>query len=58
VPSVGSVSVRSYILSFNNITLGLYGTSLASRNPTRMFSSINVFLKAALKASRKVSLLI
>jgi hypothetical protein len=58
VPSAGSVSVRSYILSFNNITLGLCGTSLAPRNPTRIFSSINVFLKDTLKASRKVSLLI
>jgi hypothetical protein len=58
VPSVGSVGVRSCILSFNNITLGLCGTSLAPRNPARMFSSINVFVKAALKAGRKVSLLI
>jgi hypothetical protein len=58
VPSIGSVSVRSYTSSFNNITLGLCGTSLAPRNPTRIFSSVNVFLKAALKASRKVSLLI
>jgi hypothetical protein len=58
VPSIGSVGVRSYISSFNNITLGLYGTSLAPQNPTRIFSSVNVFLKVALKASRKVSLLI
>jgi hypothetical protein len=58
VPSVGGVGVRSYISSFNNTTLGLYGTSLAPRNPARIFSSINVFLKATLKASRKVSLLI
>jgi hypothetical protein len=58
VPSVGSVGVRSYTSSFNNITLGLYRTSLAPRNPARIFSGINVFSKAALKAVRKVSLLI
>jgi hypothetical protein len=58
VPSVGGVSVRSCTSSFNNTTLGLCGTSLAPRNPARMFSSVNVFLKVALKAGRKVSLLI
>jgi hypothetical protein len=58
VPSTGSVSIRSYTSSFNNTTSGLCGTSLAPRNPTRIFSGVNVFLKAALKASRKVSLLI
>jgi hypothetical protein len=58
VPSIGGVGIRSYISSFNNTTLGLYGASLAPRNPTQIFSSIKVFLKAALKASRKVSLLI
>jgi hypothetical protein len=56
VPSIGSVSIRSYISSFDNITLGLYRASLAPRNPTQIFSSIKVFLKATLKASRKVSL--
>jgi hypothetical protein len=58
VPGAGGVSVRSCTSSFNNTTLGLYGTSLAPQNPARMFSSVNVFLKAALKAGRKVSLLI
>jgi hypothetical protein len=58
VPSVGSVSVRSYTFSFNNIILELCRASLAPQNPTRIFSAINVFLKATLKASRKVSLLI
>jgi hypothetical protein len=58
VPSAGGVSVYSYILSFNNTTLGSCRASLAPRNPARTFSSINVFLKATLKASRKVSLLI
>jgi hypothetical protein len=58
VLSAGSVSVRSCILSFNNTTLGLCGASPAPQNPARIFSSVNVFLKAALKASRKVSLLI
>jgi hypothetical protein len=56
VPSIGSVSIRSYISSFDNITLGSYRASLAPRNPTQIFSSIKVFLKATLKASRKVSL--
>jgi hypothetical protein len=58
VLSAGGVSVRSCISSFNNTTLGLCGASPAPRNPARIFSSVNVFLKAALKASRKVSLLI
>jgi hypothetical protein len=58
VPSAGGVSVRSCTSSFNNTTLGSCRTSLAPRNPARMFSAVNVFLKAALKASRKVSLLI
>jgi hypothetical protein len=58
VPGAGSVGVRSYTSSFNNTTSGSYGTSPAPQNPARMFSSINVFSKAALKASRKVSLLI
>jgi hypothetical protein len=58
VPSVGSVSVRSCIFSFDNTTLGSCEASLAPRNPARIFSAVNVFLKAALKASRKVSLLI
>jgi hypothetical protein len=58
VPSVGSVSVRSCTSSFNNTTLGLCRASLAPQNPARIFSAVNVFLKAALKASRKVSLLI
>jgi hypothetical protein len=58
VPSAGGVGVRSCISSFNNTTLGLCGTSLAPRNPARMFSGVNVFSKAALKAIRKVSLLI
>jgi hypothetical protein len=58
VSSAGSVSVRSCTLSFNNIELGLCGTDLAPNNPTRIFSRVNAFLKAALKASKKVSLLI
>jgi hypothetical protein len=58
VPSAGSVSVRSRILSFNNTESRLYRTSLAPLNPAQIFSYVNVFLKAALKASRKVSLLI
>jgi hypothetical protein len=58
VPSAGGVSIRSCTLSFNNTTSGSCRTSPAPRNPARMFSSVNVFSKAALKASRKVSLLI
>jgi hypothetical protein len=58
VPSVGGVSIRSYISSFDNITLGSCGASLAPRNPAQTFSSVKVFSKATLKASRKVSLLI
>jgi hypothetical protein len=58
VPSVGSVGVRSCISSFDNTTLGSCGASLAPRNPAQIFSSVKVFLKAALKAGRKVSLLI
>jgi hypothetical protein len=56
VPSAGSVGVRSYTLSFDNIISGSCGASSAPQNPARTFSSINVFLKATLKASRKVSL--
>jgi hypothetical protein len=56
--SAGSVSVRSCTSSFNNTALGLYRTSLAPQNPARTFSSVNAFLKAVLKASKKVSLLI
>jgi hypothetical protein len=58
VPSAGGVGVRSYTSSFDNTTLGSCRASLAPRNPAQIFSSIKVFLKAALKASRKVSLLI
>jgi hypothetical protein len=58
VSSAGGVSVRSCTLSFDNTTLGSCGASLAPQNPAQTFSSVNVFLKAALKASRKVSLLI
>jgi hypothetical protein len=58
VPGIGGVSVRSCTSSFNNITLGSCRASLAPRNPARIFSSVNVFLKATLKASRKISLLI
>jgi hypothetical protein len=58
VSSAGSVSVRSCMLSFNNIILELCRASLAPQNSARTFSSVNVFLKATLKASRKVSLLI
>jgi hypothetical protein len=48
VSSVGSVSVRSCISSFNNTALELYKTSLAPSNSARIFSSVNAFLKAAL----------
>jgi hypothetical protein len=58
VSSVGSVSVYSCTSSFNNTALELCGTSLAPKNPARIFSRVNAFLKAALKASKKVSLLI
>jgi hypothetical protein len=58
VSNTGSVSVRSCTLSFDNTILGSCRASLAPQNPARTFSSVNVFLKAALKASRKVSLLI
>jgi hypothetical protein len=58
VPSVGGVGVRSRTSSFDNTASGLNGTSPAPQNPAQILSYINVFLKAALKASRKVSLLI
>jgi hypothetical protein len=58
VPSAGGVGVRSRTSSFNNTASGLNGTSPAPRNPAQMLSYVNVFLKAALKANRKVSLLI
>jgi hypothetical protein len=58
VPGAGGVGVRSCISSFDNITSGSCRASPAPRNPTQTFSSVKVFLKAALKAGRKVSLLI
>jgi hypothetical protein len=58
VPSIGDISVYSCTLSFDNTTSGSYRASSAPRNPARTFSSINVFLKATLNASKKVSLLI
>jgi hypothetical protein len=58
VPSAGGVSVRSCTLSFDNTASRLYRTSLAPQNPAQIFSFVNVFSKAALKAGRKVSLLI
>jgi hypothetical protein len=58
VPDAGGVGVRSCTSSFDSTASRSYRTSLAPRNPAQTFSAVNVFLKANLKAGRKVSLLI
>jgi hypothetical protein len=56
VPGAGGVGVRSRTSSFDNTASRLYRTSPAPLNPAQIFSCVNVFSKAALKAGRKVSL--
>jgi hypothetical protein len=58
VPGAGGVVICSCTSSPNNTASGLYRTSPVPQNPTQMFSGIKIFSKAALKAGRKVSLLI
>ena len=57
VPSIGRVSVRNLILSFNNTASRFNRASPAPQNPAQTFNNIKVLKKASLKASRKVSLL-
>jgi hypothetical protein len=54
----GSNSVRNRILSFNITASRLNRASLASLNPSRILLVITKALKAALKHSRNLSLVI
>ena len=56
--TVGSSRVHSYTLSLAIIASRLKGTRLAPLNPPRMLLSIIKVLKAALKHSKNLSLVI